>query len=409
MKKTAKPDKLIFDYIKTDKAKYDSIMDRKKRGYKSAFLDRFQIINDKLYHLKNGQPLQVIIQENIPEFLAARYRKLPAGNNKLYNTIKNEVAGISQKDIRKFLQNSSTNQIHLPSKTAIHQPIITNRPFERIQADIVDLSNISGYNQDHRYLLNVVDHFSKFAWSFPLKEKSADQVLLCLNPLLKEHLPKILQTDNGKEFVNVKLKKVCDDLGIIQITSLPYSPQSQGLVERFNKTLKNMLFRLFTDTGNQNFTKNLASVLYEYNNSWHSTIRDYPANVLSGKTKNKVIHNRIVAAAKKMTDTPIDILKIGQYCRIAMFTLKEIRKDQFRKKYVPQWSEKVFKIVGRSRGIDPLYTLRDTDGKMTLKTYYRNELLPIDYKNLAAPTSKTSLVVGIQGETEIRKRIRPTK
>jgi len=59
-----------------------------------------------------------------------------------------------------------------------------------------------------------------------------------LRPFLKEHTPKVLQSDNSGELTNAKRKELLDDLHIKHITSLPYKPSSNGQVEQFNRTIK---------------------------------------------------------------------------------------------------------------------------------------------------------------------------
>ena len=94
-------------------------------------------------------------------------------------------------------------------------PIRTFCCWERIQMDIVDLSEYQELNDGYRYLLNILDCFSKFLYSFPLKNKTAEAVFDVLSELfLIEGPPYILHSDNGKEFKNVKIQTLCHNLNI---------------------------------------------------------------------------------------------------------------------------------------------------------------------------------------------------
>ena len=100
-------------------------------------------------------------------------------------------------------------------------------------------------------------------------------------------------------------------------------------------------------------------------------------------------------------------LKRGQWVRVAFATLASVRKDKMRKKYLQQWSNGIYRIVGVSKRYkDALYNLRDEEGQLSLKTYYRNELLVVDKAKLIKPTLQTSIVVGIEGQTTIKSRVR---
>lgn len=79
----------------------------------------------------------------------------------------------------------------------------------------------------------------RFAFGAALKTKSASEVAdkIIRNGIWKYGAPRILQSDNGKEFCNADLKEVMEEMKIREIHGRPYHPQSQGRVERFNRTL----------------------------------------------------------------------------------------------------------------------------------------------------------------------------
>ena len=127
-------------------------------------------------------------------------------------------------------------------KNSAVKHIESRKPTGRYQADTIYLSNYLTKNTK-QYLLTVIDHFSKFGWAVLISDKQAATVLKELKNInLSQDYPKILQTDNGKEFVNDKLKSFLDKQSIKHITGAPYHPQSQGAVEAFNKTIQIFLY-----------------------------------------------------------------------------------------------------------------------------------------------------------------------
>jgi len=108
------------------------------------------------------------------------------------------------------------------------------------------LTNISSYNGKYRFLLTVIDVFSKKAWVEPLLSKSADRVTDAFEKVLSS-APKcdMLQTDRGTEFLNDKFQSMLRRYGIHFYTSENYDIKA-AVVEIFCRTLKTKLYRYFT-------------------------------------------------------------------------------------------------------------------------------------------------------------------
>ena len=70
------------------------------------------------------------------------------------------------------------------------------------EMDLIDLSSLSKYNEIYRYLLNVINIFSRYAWSVPLKDKTGTSIKAELNYLFRDRKPITIQSDKGTEFVN---------------------------------------------------------------------------------------------------------------------------------------------------------------------------------------------------------------
>ena len=112
-------------------------------------------------------------------------------------------------------------------------------------ADLIDMKKFSKYNKGYNYLLNVIDIFSKYAWSIPLKTKTGLEVTKAFKTILtNKNLPRKLWVDQGSEFYNQTFDKLLKNK-FIKI----YHNFNEGkavIVERFNRTLKNIMFKYFT-------------------------------------------------------------------------------------------------------------------------------------------------------------------
>eukprot|EP00117_Sycon_ciliatum_P008981 scpid58375/ scgid5968/ Pol polyprotein; Reverse transcriptase/ribonuclease H; Integrase len=131
-------------------------------------------------------------------------------------------------------------QAPLPKTTLTRRTILATYPNSRWQMDLKKLPSVRGYE----YCCNVVDCFSRFAMGGPIKSKSAKDVCnVIVSCMYRYGAPRILQTDNGREFNNSSLAAVMDEMRALKINGRPYHPQSQGRVERLNQTLANFLRR----------------------------------------------------------------------------------------------------------------------------------------------------------------------
>ena len=131
-----------------------------------------------------------------------------------------------------------------PSRSEGITNTLKHMVFERIQ---IDLTQIAFEKEDilarkgFLWVLNVIDCFSKFAWAYPLKTKETKPICEILCKLFyKEGIPLIMQSDNGGEFVSNIIKDVMPKIGIKLINGSPYTPTTQGQVERFNQTFKSL-------------------------------------------------------------------------------------------------------------------------------------------------------------------------
>ena len=110
---------------------------------------------------------------------------------------------------------------------------------ERVSIDLMDLYN--GQN-GYRYVLSVVDHFSRFLRTYPLRNKMSETIVKILRRDISIFgKPKVLLMDNGLEFKNMNVQLLCKDLGITQAFCMPYHPQGNSVSERIHKTLKSIL------------------------------------------------------------------------------------------------------------------------------------------------------------------------
>ena len=124
----------------------------------------------------------------------------------------------------------------------------------------------SDENKGFRYMLNVTDVFSKFAWSIPLKDKKGITVLNAFNQIVKKsaRIPKHVWVDEGKEFYNKNMDEWLKENNIIRYST--HGEHKSAVVERFNRTLKTNMWKRFTAENTRNWIDMLDKLMSEYNN-----------------------------------------------------------------------------------------------------------------------------------------------
>ena len=146
-------------------------------------------------------------------------------------------------------------------------------------ADLADVQLLSKFNRGSRFLLCVIDIFSKYAWAVPLKDKKGISIVNTFQKILKEsdRKPNKIWVDKGSEFYNNSFKKWLKDNDIEM-----YSIHNEGksvVAERFIRALKNKIYKYMTSVSKNVYIDKLDDIVYEYNNTYHRTIKMKPINV----------------------------------------------------------------------------------------------------------------------------------
>ncbi|CAG2228361.1 unnamed protein product [Mytilus edulis] len=183
----------------------------------------------------------------------------------VYETLRKSFFPVVRENIRLlFKLNIKCQQclsaVDLPKTQRTRRPIPATYPNSRWQMDLKKMPPSHGYN----YICNIVDCYSRFAFGGCIKHKTAKEVAtVILRFIYIFGPPRILQTDNGKEFNNEDLTEVMAEFKTRKINGRPYHPQSQGRVERFNRTVVAYFRTAFVDS--RDWPSMLDEFYYKYN------------------------------------------------------------------------------------------------------------------------------------------------
>jgi hypothetical protein len=206
-------------------------------------------------------------------------RLLHAGKNKTWEAVQQKFYGITRADVEFVIKRCKNCALNRPAATkAPLVPIVTSRAWERVQADLIDMRHEP--SGQYKWILHIKDHFSKYTQLYPLKSKHAEPIAEEFTRFIAAFLPpKIVQTDNGKEFKGALLI-LLRKYGIQIINGAPRSPQTQGLVEQANGVVEAKLRAWKMDNGSTEWANGIMEVTLAMNTQKHSTIGCAPVELL---------------------------------------------------------------------------------------------------------------------------------
>ena len=201
--------------------------------------------------------------------------------------------------------------------------------------DILDLKDYGPENnRGYRYVLVVIDNFSKYGWTIPLKNKNAQTMKDSFEKILinSKRKPNLIETDRGKEFYNNIFQDFLNKSNI----KLYSTNSSYGAVfaERFNRTIRDLLKKIVFEQSDAKWIDILQSITKQYNNRVHSSTKLSPKDASLKKNEGYVYKN-LLDKRKKIKPK----YDIGDLVRAADL------KKTFSKGDTTNWSYKLYKIT----------------------------------------------------------------
>ena len=265
----------------------------------------------------------------------------------------------------KKLKNSS-----LILANELHKPVV--KVYSQFKdniwgVDLADMESLSKKDKGIKYLLCVIDLFSKYSFVVPLKDKKEISVTNGFNKIIKQsgRKPNKIWVDQGSEFYNHVFKRWLSRNNIIMYST--YNEGKSVVAERFIRTLKNKLYKHMTATGKNVYYDVLDDIVNEYNNTKHSTIKIKPKDAGYNTTKSSSLerNKRVYIDEHNEKDSRF---KVGDRVRISKF------KNIFAKGYTPNWSKGMFIVNKINDTVPYTYNLKDLNDEEIIGSFYDREL-----------------------------------
>lgn len=216
------------------------------------------------------------------------------GLDKLYTKAKEVNKKITKKDVKEWLSTQETHQITQSEKKTKRQfnTIISPEIRNNFQMDIMYLPNPN--KNKFKYLLTCIDVHSRKLFAEPIKNKNKEDALEAFQKIIKKSgKPVNLNVDAGGEFDNGEFKNFCDKNNIKIWMSNPLEENKNAIIERFHRTLRNLLLK-YEIALKKPYITDLQTIIENYNNTEHKTIKSTPNDVWKGKEKNNQVVNYVV-------------------------------------------------------------------------------------------------------------------
>ena len=225
--------------------------------------------------------------------------------------------------------------------------------------DILDLKDYGPENnRGYRYVLVIIDNFSKFGWTVPIKNKNAQTIKDSFENILitSKKKPKLFESDRGKEFYNNIFQSLLNNNNIKLYSRNTHL--GAVFIERFNKGIRDLLKKIVFEHGDANWIDVLPTITKQYNNRIHSSTKLTPIQASLKKNEGYVYKN-LLDKRKKVKPK----FQINDLVRTADL------KKTFSKGDTTNWSYKLYKITEIINDTIPTYKIDN------LKERYNESLL----------------------------------
>ena len=287
--------------------------------------------------------------------------------------------------------------------------IQTTQPLELVCIDYLSLEKSKG---GYENILVITDHFTRYAQAIPTRNQTAKTTAETLfNYFIVNYgIPQRIHSDQGANFESNLIKELCNLTGINKSRTTPYHPIGNGMTERFNRTLLNMLGTLDADK-KQNWKSHVATMVHAYNCTKHESTGQSPYFLMFGREPNlpvdiafgltkedkkepqtkyiqdlrerllesyRVAVEQIQRAQKKQKDR-YDLRSRGTVVQPGDKVLVKIVAFDGKHKLANKWEDDIYVVLKQPNPDIPVYTVKKQNGQGRERTLHRNLLFPIGF------------------------------
>ncbi|MCP4240224.1 MAG: DDE-type integrase/transposase/recombinase [bacterium] len=284
------------------------------------------LVRDGLVYYREeegGQARLVVPRELRQKFLRLLHDNPTSGHAGVKRTMARVAKEVYWKGWRRDVEDyvaacvtCAKGRIKRQSNKALLKAITPKFPFETVALDIT--GPMTETASGNRYLLVFTEYFTRYADAWPLRETRAETLARTFvdEVISRYGLPCRLLTDNGSNFTAKFMASVCALLKIRRAFTTTYHPQTDGVVERFNGTLKAVL-RKYISADQKDWDQHVRLALYAYNTSVHAALGETPFFLMYGREP------RTVTQAALGMESSAEPLSVTEYRELLMRRIKQ--------------------------------------------------------------------------------------
>ncbi|UYV73872.1 hypothetical protein LAZ67_11001220, partial [Cordylochernes scorpioides] len=349
-------ERLFLNQIIDEKDDFIENIKENLSGNKRSFTQNFKEENGCLYK-KNPNPegrawLLVVPKKRRKEVMSEYHNHMLNGHLGVARTtyrLKNKYYWPSMlKDVSEFVKTchlcqSRKGSNHLPS--GLLQPIPpANYPFERIGIDFV--GPLPSTKRRRKWIIVLTDYYTKYAETKAVSEATVKEVstFLIEHIILRHGAPRFLISDRGSQFTSNLMKEVMKMCKVKHCFTTSYHPQTNGLTERLNRTLINMI-SMYVNTDQKNWDEILPFITHAYNTTIQETTGYSPFFLLFGREPMSLLDDENIPTDSNMDDYDEYIENyLDKIARTRQVVINNTEKTQERMKrnYDKKHNEKIY-------------------------------------------------------------------
>ena len=305
--------------------------------------------------------------------------------------LKNEGIKITKKEVDTFLGTRVEQQktIITNERKKTLGKIVAYRPLSLIQMDIYVMAKYVTGNKGYKYILCMIDVFTRKVWAYKMKKKDNKNVQDSFKQFLSDskinkYTPTILMSDNDSTFINKSFQEILEKNKIIHQPNIIDDHHALGLIDRFARTIKTIFTRLFVQTKSDNWIDHIDEIVGNYNNNGHTAIDNIKPNDAFLKKNLQKIYN--INYEKSLFNISVSDIDVNDKVRIKL-------KGKFRKGTDARYTDEVYTVT-KVRGNS--ITLDDD------KVYKRSSLLIVPPTTVS---NEKNVIVRVQRQNKIERNI----
>lgn len=305
-----------------------------------------------------------------------------SGLDKLQKAIKSEGKyNINRIQLKKWLSQQHGYTSHRGVKRRFKRPrVIVSAKDQQFDGDTVNMVQYGKENKGFKYILVLIDIFTRFLWTYPLKTLKAVEMVTAMKEVFSVITPEKLRTDNGSEFVNKTVEEYLNSKDVKHFTTR--NETKSNFAERVIRTVKSKITHYMTHKQSHEWVSILQDVTKSYNTTFHRSIKMTPAKAREAdritlwKVQYETVDNPLRNLKSDKSEIRTYTLKVGDQVKISFL------KKAFERAYDEKWSREVFIITGRVMKQNiAQYTIKSWDNDPVIGRFYQEELQKVHVDN----------------------------